>query len=185
MKKWLLATVLGMVSMAAQAQTHAIIETNMGNIELLLDEQKAPKTVTNFVQYANKGFYNGTIFHRVIDGFMIQGGGFTADMLQKTTDKPIENESDNGLKNTIGTIAMARASHPHSASSQFFINVANNTPLDFRAKTMQDYGYAVFGKVSKGMDVVNKIAKVRTTSKMMYQDVPVSPVVIKSVRIVK
>ena len=106
-------------------------------------------------------------------------------MLQKTTDKPIENEADNGLKNTIGTIAMARTSHPHSASSQFFINVANNTPLDFRAKTMQDYGYAVFGKVSKGMDVVNKIAKVRTTSKMMYQDVPVSPVVIKSVRIVK
>ena len=185
MKKWLLATVLGMVSMAAQAQTHAIIETSMGNIELLLDEQKAPKTVANFVQYANKGFYNGTIFHRVIDGFMIQGGGFTTDMLQKTTDKPIENEADNGLKNAIGTIAMARTSHPHSASSQFFINVANNTPLDFRAKTMQDYGYAVFGKVSKGMDVVNKIAKVRTTSKMMYQDVPVSPVVIKSVRIVK
>ena len=185
MKKWLLATVLGMVSMAAQAQTHAIIETNIGNIELLLDEQKAPKTVANFVQYANKGFYNGTIFHRVIDGFMIQGGGFTTDMLQKTTDKPIENEADNGLKNAIGTIAMARTSHPHSASSQFFINVANNTPLDFRAKTMQDYGYAVFGKVSKGMDVVNKIAKVRTTSKMMYQDVPVSPVVIKSVRIVK
>ena len=185
MKKWLLATVLGMVSMAAQAQTHAIIETSMGNIELLLDEQKAPKTVANFVQYANKGFYNGTIFHRVIDGFMIQGGGFTTDMLQKTTDKPIENEADNGLKNAIGTIAMARTSHPHSASSQFFINVANNTPLDFRAKTMQDYDYAVFGKVSKGMDVVNKIAKVRTTSKMMYQDVPVSPVVIKSVRIVK
>ena len=143
MKKWLLATVLGMVSMAAQAQTHAIIETSMGNIELLLDEQKAPKTVANFVQYANKGFYNGTIFHRVIDGFMIQGGGFTTDMLQKTTDKPIENEADNGLKNAIGTIAMARTSHPH------------------------------------------KIAKVRTTSKMMYQDVPVSPVVIKSVRIVK
>ena len=185
MKKWLLATVLGMVSMAAQAQTHAIIETSMGNIELLLDEQKAPKTVANFVQYANKGFYNGTIFHRVIDGFMIQGGGFTTDMLQKTTDKPIENEADNGLKNAIGTIAMARTSHPHSASSQFFINVANNTPLDFRAKTMQDYGYAVFGKVSKGMDVVNKIAKVRTTSKMMDLDVPVSPVVIKSVRIVK
>ena len=185
MKKWLLATVLGMVSMAAQAQTYAIIETNVGNIELLLDEQKAPKTVANFVQYANKGFYNGTIFHRVIDGFMIQGGGLTVDMLQKTTDKPIENEADNGLKNTIGTIAMARTSHPHSASSQFFINVANNTPLDFRAKTMQEYGYAVFGKVSKGMDVVNKIAKVRTTSKMMYQDVPVSPVVIKSVRIVK
>lgn len=183
--KILLSALLGAASFAAQAETRAVIETNLGNIELSLDEQKAPKTVANFVNYANKGFYNGTIFHRVIDGFMIQGGGFTPDMLQKSTDAPIANEAANGLKNTVGTIAMARTAAPHSATSQFFINVADNTPLNYTAPTPQGYGYAVFGKVSKGMDVINKIAKARTGFKLGHGDVPVQPIEIKKVRIVK
>ena len=179
--KILLSALMGAASFVAQAETRAVIETNLGNIELSLDEQKAPKTVTNFVNYANKGFYNGTIFHRVIDGFMIQGGGFTPDMLQKSTDAPIAN----GLKNTAGTIAMARTAAPHSATSQFFINVADNAPLNYTAPTAQGYGYAVFGKVSKGMDVVNKIAKTRTSFKMGHGDVPVQTIEIKKVRIIK
>ena len=183
--KILLSALMGAASFVAQAETRAVIETNLGNIELSLDEQKAPKTVANFVNYANKGFYNGTIFHRVIDGFMIQGGGFTPDMLQKSTDAPIANEAANGLKNTVGTIAMARTGDPHSATSQFFINVADNAPLDYTAPTAQGYGYAVFGKVSKGMDVVNKIAKTRTSFKMGHGDVPVQTIEIKKVRIVK
>lgn len=183
--KILLSALMGAASFAAQAETRAVIETNLGNIELSLDEQKAPKTVANFVNYANKGFYNGTIFHRVIDGFMIQGGGFTPDLLKKSTDAPIANEAANGLKNTVGTIAMARTSDPHSATSQFFINVANNAPLDYTAPTTAGYGYAVFGKVSKGMDVVNKIAKTRTSVKMGQGDVPVQTIEIKKVRIVK
>lgn len=169
----------------AQAETHAVIETNMGNISLSLDETKAPKTVANFVNYARKGFYDNTVFHRVIDGFMIQGGGFTPDMLQKSTDAPIANEAANGLKNTVGTIAMARTAAPHSATSQFFINVADNTPLNYTAPTPQGYGYAVFGKVSKGMDVVNKIAKTRTGYKMGHGDVPLQAIKIKKVYIVK
>ncbi|MDU1535407.1 MAG: peptidylprolyl isomerase, partial [Neisseria sp.] len=132
----------------AQAETHAVIKTNMGNISLSLDETKAPKTVANFVSYARKGFYDNTVFHRVIDGFMIQGGGFTADLAQKATDKAINNEADNGLKNTVGTIAMARTGDPNSATSQFFINTADNAFLDFKNKTPQGYGYAVFGKVT-------------------------------------
>ena len=130
----------------AQAETLAVIETNMGNISLSLDETKAPKTVANFVSYARKGFYDNTVFHRVIDGFMIQGGGFTPDLAQKATDKAIINEADNGLKNTVGTIAMARTGDPNSATSQFFINTADNTFLNFKNKTPQGYGYAVFGK---------------------------------------
>ena len=184
-QKVLLSALIGAASLAAQAETRAVIETSLGNIELSLDEQKAPKTVANFVNYANKGFYNGTIFHRVIDGFMIQGGGFTPDMLQKSTDAPIANEAANGLKNTAGTIAMARTAVPHSATSQFFINVADNAPLNYTAPTPQGYGYAVFGKVSKGMDVVNKIAKARTGFKLGHGDVPVQPIEIKKVRIVK
>ena len=121
----------------AQAETRAIIETNMGNINLSLDETKAPKTVANFVSYARKGFYDNTVFHRVIDGFMIQGGGFTPDLTQKTTDKAVINEADNGLKNTVGTIAMARTGDPNSATSQFFINTADNTFLNFKNKTPQ------------------------------------------------
>ena len=129
----------------AQAETLAVIETNMGNISLSLDETKAPKTVANFVSYARKGFYDNTVFHRVIDGFMIQGGGFTPDLAQKATDKAIINEADNGLKNTVGTIAMARTGDPNSATSQFFINTADNTFLNFKNKTPQGYGYAFFG----------------------------------------
>ena len=137
------------------------------------------------MQYANKGFYNQTIFHRVIDGFMIQGGGFTSDMVQKPTTQPIENEANNGLKNEIGTIAMARTGDPHSATSQFFINVNNNQSLNYTSSTLQGYGYTVFGKVTKGMDVVNKIAKTQTTSRLMHQDVPKQPIVIKNVQIIK
>ncbi|ULJ65546.1 peptidylprolyl isomerase [Wielerella bovis] len=185
LQKMLLATALGMATVSAYAETHAVIETNMGNIKLVLDEQKAPKTVANFVQYAQKGFYDNTIFHRVIDGFMIQGGGFTVDMLEKPTAKAINNEADNGLKNTIGTIAMARTAAPNSATSQFFINVADNDFLNHKSKNAAEYGYAVFGKVESGMDVVNRIAKVRTTNKIVHQDVPVRPVVIKKVRIIK
>jgi hypothetical protein len=167
----------------AQAETHAVIETNMGNISLSLDETKAPKTVANFVSYARKGFYDNTVFHRVIDGFMIQGGGFTADLAQKATDKAINNEADNGLKNTVGTIAMARTGDPNSATSQFFINTADNAFLNFKNKTPQGYGYAVFGKVTSGMEVVEKIAKVQTTDRGYHQNVPVKPVVIRKVTI--
>ncbi|WP_434779777.1 peptidylprolyl isomerase [Neisseria sp. Ec49-e6-T10] len=165
----------------AIAETLVTIQTNQGNIDLSLDEKKAPITVRNFVSYAQKGFYDGTIFHRVIDGFMIQGGGFDKNMKEKATDKPIINEATNGLKNTVGTIAMARTNDPNSASSQFFINVNNNDFLNHKNKTIPGYGYAVFGKVTKGMDVVNKIAKVKTASKGMYDDVPVAPVIINKV----
>ena len=173
------------ISFGVHAQTKVLMDTSMGKIELSLDDQKAPQTVANFVQYANKGFYNQTIFHRVIDGFMIQGGGFTSDMVQKPTTQPIENEANNGLKNEIGTIAMARTGDPHSATSQFFINVNNNQSLNYTSSTLQGYGYTVFGKVTKGMDVVNKIAKTQTTSRLMHQDVPKQPIVIKNVQIIK
>ena len=167
----------------AQAETHAVIETNMGNISLSLDETKAPKTVANFVSYARKGFYDNTVFHRVIDGFMIQGGGFTADLAQKATDKAINNEADNGLKNNVGTIAMARTGDPNSATSQFFINTADNDFLNFKSKTPQGYGYAVFGKVTSGMDVVRKISKVKTATRGFHQDVPTEAVIIRKVSI--
>lgn len=185
MKKWMFAALCGMVALTAQAQTQVVMDTNYGRIEMVLDEQKAPKTVANFVRYAEKGFYNQTIFHRVINGFMIQGGGFSADMLQKETDEPVANEADNGLKNTIGAVAMARTADPHSATAQFFINVNKNDFLNHTAKTPSGYGYTVFGQVSKGMDVVNRIAAVRTTSRMGHQDVPVQPVVIQSVKVLK
>lgn len=159
--------------------------TNLGAIEIELDAQRAPKTVANFLNYVDKGFYNGTIFHRVIPGFMIQGGGFETGMKQKKTDEPIMNEADNGLKNDVGTIAMARTSSPHSASAQFFINAANNTFLNHRDKTVQGWGYAVFGKVTKGMDVVKKIETVRTKTSGPYQNVPVSDVVIRRLERIK
>ena len=181
----LLLAALLCAALPAQADTPVEIDTSLGKISLSLDEKRAPKTVANFVRYAKSGFYDNTVFHRVIDGFMIQGGGFTAGMTQKDTEKAIANEAANGLKNTTGTIAMARTGHPHSATSQFFINVANNAPLDYTAPTAQGYGYAVFGKVSKGMDVVNKIAKTRTGFKLGHGDVPVQPIEIKKVRIVK
>ena len=155
------------------------LQTNKGDIVLELDAEKAPKTVANFLEYAKAGFYDGTIFHRVIPGFMIQGGGFTEQMKQKATKDPIDNEANNGLKNDTYTIAMARTQAPHSATAQFFINVANNAFLNYSAPTMQGWGYAVFGKVVKGQDVVDSIARVRTGTYGFHQDVPVEPVVIK------
>lgn len=156
-----------------------IFKTNFGDIKIELDFENAPKTAENFKQYVEEGFYDGTIFHRVIDGFMIQGGGFEPGMKQKATREPIENEADNGLKNTVGTLAMARTMDPHSASAQFFINVKDNDFLNHSGKNMQGWGYAVFGKVSEGMDVVEKIKAVRTTSAAGHQDVPADDVVIE------
>ncbi|MGE0081483.1 MAG: peptidylprolyl isomerase [Thiohalomonadaceae bacterium] len=161
------------------------INTNYGAIELELDAEKAPVTVENFLTYAREGFYNGTLFHRVIDGFMIQGGGMLPGMIDKRGEHaPIKNEADNGLKNDRGTIAMARTMDPHSATSQFFINVNDNSFLNFRAPTRDGWGYCVFGKVTKGMDVVDKIKGVPTTTRGYHQDVPVEDVVIESVEIV-
>lgn len=154
------------------------LETSLGVIVLELAPDKAPKTVENFLQYVKDGHYDGTVFHRVINGFMVQGGGFTADMQQKQTRAPIQNEADNGLKNTPLTVAMARTMDPHSASAQFFINVADNTFLNHTQPTMNGWGYAVFGKVVAGADVVDKIRRVPTGSKGMFQDVPNTPVTI-------
>jgi peptidyl-prolyl cis-trans isomerase B (cyclophilin B) len=161
------------------------INTNQGAIELELDAEKAPVTVENFLTYAREGFYDGTLFHRVINGFMIQGGGMLPGMIDKRGEHdPIKNEADNGLKNDRGTIAMARTMDPHSASSQFFINVADNAFLNFRAPTRDGWGYCVFGKVTKGMDVVDKIKGVATTTRGSHQDVPVDDVIIESVEII-
>ena len=161
------------------------LNTNFGRIVLELDEVKAPKTSANFVEYVKSGHYNGTIFHRVIPNFMIQGGGFEANMNQKSTKAPIENEANNGLKNDVGTIAMARTQDPHSASAQFFINTKNNDFLNHSSKTVQGWGYAVFGKVVEGMDVVTAIEKVRTGNKGYHGDVPVEPVVIETAEVVE
>ena len=159
------------------------METSMGTITLELDDGKAPETVANFVKYAQDGHYDGTIFHRVIDGFMIQGGGFTRDMNQKETREPIRNEAMNGLKNLRGTIAMARTMVVDSATSQFFINLVDNGFLDFTSPTPQGFGYAVFGKVTDGMDVVDAIAKVKTGFSGPHQNVPEEAVVIKKVSV--
>lgn len=165
------------------------LHTNYGDIKIELNFEKAPITAKNFEDYAKEGFYNGTIFHRVIDGFMIQGGGMTAGLREKDGKAPIQNEASNGLSNKRGTLSMARTSDPHSASSQFFINVADNTFLDYRSKEMfgktvvQEWGYAVFGEVVEGMDVVDKIKKVKTGNKGFHQDVPVEDVVIESVTV--
>ena len=156
-----------------------LLKTNHGDITLELDAAKAPKSVANFLAYVNSGHYDGTIFHRVIDNFMIQGGGMTAGMKQKPTLDQIENEANNGLKNERGTIAMARTSDPHSATAQFFINVNDNDFLNHTAPTPQGWGYAVFGKVSNGMDVVDKIKKVQTGNAGYHQDVPTEDVVIE------
>jgi peptidyl-prolyl cis-trans isomerase B (cyclophilin B) len=156
-----------------------LLKTNKGDITLTLDAEKAPKTVANFLAYVNSGHYDGTIFHRVIDNFMIQGGGMAPGMKQKPTQAEIENEANNGLKNVNGSIAMARTSEPHSASSQFFINVNDNDFLNHTAPTAQGWGYAVFGAVSDGMDVVNAIRKVKTGSSGFHQDVPTEDVVIE------
>ncbi len=153
--------------------------TSLGVIDLELDARHSPKTVANFLQYVDSGFYNGTIFHRVIPGFMIQGGGMLPGLKEKPTRAPIQNEADNGLKNTAGTLAMARTSDPHSASAQFFINTVDNTFLDHRAKTLQGWGYTVFGKVTKGMDVLKKIEAVTTGNAGMHQNVPKQDVIIR------
>lgn len=160
------------------------LNTNQGRIVLELDAAKAPKTVANFVEYVKSGHYNGTIFHRVIDGFMIQGGGFDEKMKQKSTGTPIQNEADNGLKNDIGTIAMARTGDPHSATAQFFINVGNNGFLNHSGKNPQGWGYAVFGKTVEGMDVVNKIKGVATGNAGGHQDVPRTAVVIETAEVI-
>ncbi len=157
------------------------MKTNQGLLVIELYADKAPKTVENFLQYIKDGFYNGTVFHRVIDGFMIQGGGFEPGMKQKPTRAPIENEAKNGLKNAAGTLAMARTQDPHSASAQFFINLVDNSPLDYPSR--DGWGYAVFGKVTQGLDIVQKIAKVKTGNAGFHQNVPVTPVLIESARL--
>ncbi len=159
------------------------MDTSMGLVTLELDGDKAPETVENFVEYAKAGFYDGTIFHRVIPGFMIQGGGFDADMNQKPTRGSVKNEANNGLKNVTGSIAMARTSDPHSATAQFFINVKDNSFLDHSAPTPQGWGYCVFGKVVDGIDVVHAIEGVKTGNRSGHQDVPVEAVTINSVKI--
>ena len=166
---------LALATLASQAAPSVEMQTSMGMIVIELDSEKAPISVKNFLQYAKDGYYNGTIFHRVIDGFMIQGGGFTKDMGEKPTGAQIPNEAKNGLKNTRGTIAMARRAEPHSATAQFFINHKDNAFLDHSAR---DFGYAVFGKVTRGMDVVDKIAQVPTGNRGMHQNVPREPVLI-------
>lgn len=167
------------------ALTHVKLETSMGDIVIELFPAKAPKTVENFVQYVNDGFYNGTIFHRVINNFMIQGGGFNEQILKKTTRAPIQNEADNGLSNKVITVAMARTRAPHSASAQFFINVKDNIFLDHRNRTLSGWGYTVFGRVVSGMDVVHTIKAVPTGAKGMFpKDAPLENVVIKTATMV-
>lgn len=152
------------------------LKTNLGDIVIELDYDKAPETAKNFEDYVKSGFYKGTVFHRVIKGFMVQGGGLESDLSQKETNAPIKNEADNGLKNDRGTIAMARTQDPHSATAQFFINTVNNDFLNFRSKDLNGWGYCVFGKVVKGMEVVDKIEKSKTTTVSYYQDVPVEAI---------
>jgi cyclophilin family peptidyl-prolyl cis-trans isomerase len=162
-----------------------VLETSKGQIVIELYLQKAPETVVNFLDYVDAKFYDGTIFHRVIPNFMLQGGGFTSDMKRKPGKGPIKNEADRGLKNDRGTIAMARTGDPHSATAQFFINTVNNDFLNHKNKTQQGWGYAAFGRVIEGMNVVDAISAVKTTKRRQYQDVPVEPVVIKSARRLK
>ncbi|WP_290786479.1 peptidylprolyl isomerase [Halomonas sp.] len=156
-----------------------VLQTNYGDISVELDHEKAPKTAANFEQYVREGFYDGTLFHRVIDGFMVQGGGFDTDFNQKPTHDPIENEADNGVLNEAGTLAMARTQDPHSATAQFFINVADNAFLNHSGKSIQGWGYCVFGRVVEGMEVVEKIKNVPTTRRGMHADVPAEDVMIQ------
>jgi peptidyl-prolyl cis-trans isomerase B (cyclophilin B) len=166
--------------MTEQTNPRVLLSTSHGDITLELDATKAPASANNFLDYVNAGFFDGTIFHRVIPGFMIQGGGFTPDMQQKATECSIANEANNGLKNDRGTIAMARTSNPHSATSQFFINLVDNGFLNHTGESMQGWGYAVFGKVVEGMDAVDSIAKVGTGNHGPHSDVPLEPVVINN-----
>jgi peptidyl-prolyl cis-trans isomerase A (cyclophilin A) len=187
MKKFLAAcaalclSLVGSVALAANPVVE--MKTSQGTVTIELYADKAPKTVENFLQYVKDGFYNGTVFHRVIDSFMIQGGGFEPGMKEKATRAPIQNEAKNGLKNQVGTLAMARTSDPHSASAQFFINLKDNAFLDYPGR--DGWGYAVFGKVTQGMEVVNKIAKVPTGNAGFHQNVPTTPVVIESVKLIE
>ena len=190
MFKRTLVTFVALCSLTAMApaalaagETHVMLTTSAGNIELALDSQKAPVSSQNFVDYVNSGYYNNTIFHRVINGFMIQGGGFEPGMNQKETKEAIKNEANNGLKNTRGTLAMARTQAPHSATAQFFINVADNDFLNFSGESLQGWGYCVFAEVVEGMDVVDKIKGVATGRSGMHQDVPKEDVIITSVTV--
>jgi len=177
----------------ADKSPRVVLDTSMGKITLELDAEKAPISVKNFLKYVDDGHYDGTVFHRVIDDFMVQGGGFTKDLKEKDTRGPIQNEATNGLKNNLGTVAMARTPDPHSATAQFFINVKDNDFLNHQNTTQRGYGYCVFGKVVDGMDVVNKVKKVKTHTTTAqtdrgpapFQDVPVEPIVIKSAKRVK
>ena len=181
----LLACITFSPGLAAQGNPQAIIHTSMGDIQLELNAEKAPVSVENFINYAKNGFYDGTIFHRVIGSFMIQGGGFTPDMQKKTTGEPILNEAGNGLSNLRGTIAMARTNDPHSATAQFFINVQNNTNLDYTGgANSRSWGYAVFGRVISGMEVVDQIRFVATETRGQFADVPVEPVTIDTIEII-
>jgi peptidyl-prolyl cis-trans isomerase B (cyclophilin B) len=176
--------VLGLISLSGCGggdNPHVVMETSMGTVKIELFQDKAPVTVANFLKYVDAGFYDGTIFHRVIPTFMIQGGGFTPDLKEKPTRESIANESSNGVRNERGTLAMARTSVPDSATSQFFINVKDNSALD-RAKAADKVGYAVFGRVIEGMDVVDKIKLVKTGNRGPHEDVPIEPVLIKSIR---
>jgi cyclophilin family peptidyl-prolyl cis-trans isomerase len=165
------------------SETLVVCDTSFGPFTIALDGARAPKTVENFLRYVDAGHYDGTIFHRVIDGFMAQGGGYDASYVKKPTHAPVENEAFNGLKNTRGTVAMARTSDPHSATSQFFVNVADNAFLDHKDKTSAGWGYTVFGRVTQGMDVVDKIKSVKTGSQGPFaKDAPLEPVVIKSIK---
>ena len=179
-------SIILMTTSNVQAETTTVkMQTSKGTITLELDAGKAPATVENFLTYAREGFYDGTIFHRVISNFMIQGGGFTEDMTQKPTHDPIKNEANNGLGNDTGTIAMARTNDPHSATAQFFINVQDNGFLNFSGENVRGWGYAVFGKVTEGMDVVNAIRNVATGNQGSFQDVPEETVTIEKVSIVE
>ena len=176
---------IGGVGVAAAGNPKVEMETSKGKIVIELYPDKAPVTVKNFISYVDAKYYDGTIFHRVIPNFMIQGGGFTADMKKKSADAPIKNEADNGLKNDRGTIAMARTGDPHSATAQFFINTVNNDFLNHKSKTQQGWGYAVFGKVIAGMDVVDAISAVKTVTRGMYRDVPAQTVEIRKAGVLK
>lgn len=184
MKRFILITIflLSGAGLFAAQNPVVVMKTSMGIVEIELYADKAPVTVANFLSYIDKGFYNGTIFHRVIGNFMIQGGGFTTGMQQKPTSSPIKNEADNRLSNSRGTVAMARTQDVHSATSQFFINVVDNGFLDYKSSTPGGYGYCVFGRVIKGMDVVDKIRVVPTGNSGFYQDVPKTNVVIQSIQ---
>jgi peptidyl-prolyl cis-trans isomerase B (cyclophilin B) len=182
MKSILLLSMTLFMNLAFAGNTMVVMETSHGTIEIELFQEKAPKTVANFLQYVDAKFYDKTIFHRVIDNFMIQGGGFTEKMQEKKTRAPIKNEANNGLRNDVGSLAMARTSDPHSATGQFFINVADNSSLNHTGETINGWGYAVFGKVTNGMHVVNRIKMLKTGNLAGFSDVPMDPVIIKSVK---